>query len=144
FPPTYHGSYDGIMFRTPLFHSMLLQQGTTSDATAYTGATFFLNLAALGSIHAGEKIPAGTIGRVVLSNIKDSANPNEYLKLYDIEFAGDVVTNGKTCDVTNTTVQLGTRELLGSVGTTTPAVPFRIMLNKCPLDTYISYRIDPT
>src|SRR5690606_17063955 len=132
------------MFTTPLFHIMNLQQGATVNATAYTGASLFLSLIALGSIHPGERIPAGIIGRVVLSNVKDSDNPNEYLKLYDIEFAGDLVTNGKTCDVANVTVPLGTRELSGSVGTTTPQVQFRIVLNKCPLDTLVSYRIDPT
>lgn len=141
--PQYSAMYGGIMLKSLLFPPMVLHQGTATSVSAYSGETYSLNLVALGAIHDGERIPAGVIGQVILSNVKDRNNPNSYLKLYDIEFSGDLIAAADTCDVINTTVRMGTRELMGGVGASTPAVPFQIGLLKCPTDRLISYRIDP-
>jgi len=144
FMPQYSAEHGGVIFKSPLFPSLPLVQNSVKNVTAYSGATMFLNLIALGPIQKIERIPSGTVGKVLLSNVRDSLNPSDYLKIYDIEFTGDLVVSGPTCTVKTTDVALGTRQLSGNVGDTTPAVPFNIELLECPSRTPISYRLDPT
>ncbi|MBO9357427.1 fimbrial protein [Bordetella petrii] len=141
--PSYESGGYSIQ-NTSLFTLQKWVRNESSSQNAYTGATMILQIVTMGSVASGEVISGGIIGRVQASQIEDISNPGTALKYYDIELSNDISFTLQTCEVANLTVELGTHNLVGGPGATTPATDFSVHLTSCPTGIPIYYRVDPT